>query len=795
MSKFLMLMVSFAVIIGVVGVINQYRLGDVGSSVFAQEHDDDGGGHCCDAPPPDEGPPPDDGSHDEPPPGDDFSKEAFDSGQTFEYLPDGSGLALFEGIVIDPSKDFDALRAAGLLGENDPAVTGQGNPTDAVAGYFEGGKFSPDVGGFFKEGDGGEFHFDFESGDVPPEGGFNPGAFSKDFFSETFKPGEFQGDFGEFFNSGAFGKGELDTLFSPGDFKPEDFGSLFKAEEFNPGDFGKFAAVGEDFVDFGDHFEEFFGERGDEAKAATAFFAGFNPGDFREFDKEALLGQVHDLDYQGFKELDKDTVFGLFNEGLAGEKFDLKGEQWAGAFSKFDVQEIKGFDQGFIEDAVHDFSKEDFLGIPDDQAFALFESTFFGKSGIGPGGPPVDFNPEDFAGKLDDFGDQLGGFMGAFGQEHYEHMGTDLVFAMMGKVDFTAPDFDKSVFSGEDVGHAFAAMDFDDIQGLGDKVFEAIGRFESGDISKWDPEAAFNVFNSGDFDQVKGLGQIGGLVGAMGNEFMAQVDDDKLLALFEGFNFGSQEFETREAGLDGKDIAGLMGNMDRDHLNALGGQGIIDAMQRVGKLEDLGVMGGDAAFDVFAVVGLADLKDLDQFEGLVANFRAEQIQEFGDQFGDILKNVDFKTNGAVLGEFSFDALDGLFGAGLFGAGDLETPDVLADLANSVGGDQIFHLHPDKLQELVVNVNPNDFTKFSPTALSGMFAGMDQDQIAGFDFEKMRAVIEAAEANFLGGFGRFDGIAGGDTAFDLLANAQGFDNALEGFSGGAVDFFGRNLFGN
>lgn len=781
----------FAVVIAVLGAFTVYGNGRIVDSAFAQKEGPPPGGDCCEGPPPDSSPPPDSapppGDFSAPPPGGEFSGPL--PGDGFFAPPDGSA---------PPPDGFDPSQPppegfAGPVGKGGFQVE-----------FFQGGQFNPEVGGFFKEGPGGEFRFDSDPNQAPPPGGLDPGAFSEDFFAETFRPGEFKGDFGQFFTPGAFGKGELDAVFTPGDFRPQDFGTLFNPQDFNPGEFGKFAAVGDEFVDFGGHFDQFFGERGDEAKAATEFFKGVNPGDFRGLAPDALLQQVQKMDYQGFQGLDKDVVVGLFNQGLAGQHFDLKGEQWAGAFSKFDPQDIKGFDRGFIENAVHDFSKADFLGIPGDRAFALFESTFFGEAGFapgGPGGPPPNFDPQAFAGKLDEFGGQLDGFMGAFGKDQYGQLGGDMVANMMGKIDFAGEGFDPTVFTGEDVGHAFAAMDFEHIQGLGDKVFDAVGKFKSGDLSRWDPKAAFDVFNAGNFEKVKGLGQIDGLVGAMGPEFLKQVDGDKRVELFQGFEFGGEDFAARGGSLNGKAIAGLMAGMGKEHIDRLGGQGILDAMKHVGELEDLDVLGGDSAFDVFNAVGLDGFRGTAQFDGLVANFRAGHIREIGDKFGDILDNLDFKANKGILGGFSFDALDAIAGgqAGGLGRPGFD-PGKLADLANSVGGGEIFRLDREKLAGIVDNLDTNGFSGFDPSVVGGLFAGLDQDQIGGFGHETMAAALKAAGADLLGGLGDFNAIAGAYTSFGELANFGGLEGALEQdgssvIQEGVFNFFGGNLFGS
>ena len=59
-------------------------------------------------------------------------------------------------------------------------------------------------------------------------------------------------------------------------------------------------------------------------------------------------------------------------------------------------------------------------------------------------------------------------------------------------------------------------------------------------------------------------------------------------------------------------------------------------------------------------------------------------------------------------------------------------------------------------------------QFDPSVVGGMFAGLDHDQIGGFDHETMEAALEAAGANLLGGLGDFGSISGANTAFSALA---------------------------
>ena len=148
MNKIFMLVAAFAVVMAVFGSMSRFTLGDGLNTVLADKH----GGDCCDAPPADDGP------HDEPPPDDSHDLDGggdpnnFDPGQT----PDGG------------SKDgFDQGQSPdGLLPDT----------TTFPVQFHEGGDFSKDVGDFFQQWPGGEVHFD--PNQAPPEGGFDPSAFS-----------------------------------------------------------------------------------------------------------------------------------------------------------------------------------------------------------------------------------------------------------------------------------------------------------------------------------------------------------------------------------------------------------------------------------------------------------------------------------------------------------------------------------------------------------------------------------------------------------------------------------------
>jgi hypothetical protein len=515
------------------------------------------------------------------------------------------------------------------------------------------------------------------------------------------------------------------------------------------------------------------------------------------------------MDYQGFQNMDSSFVVDLFQNGVEGQEFDLRGDQWAGAFSKFEVDDIKGFDQDFIAGAVHDFAPKDFLGIPGDQAFAMFEATFLGGPPPGApfegelqadgsfiGGPAggAPFDPGAFGLRLDEFQDQIGGFLGAMGPENFDKIEDGQLVDMFGRIDFLAADFDPTVLGGNDLGGIFGALDHGSFADMGkDQIMGAIGGLGVNDFKDWDPGAAFNVFDNIDFEQAIGMDHMGGLIGAMGPNEFHNIEGDQLLGLFDSFAFGGDEFDLGTSGMDRDDIAGMMAAMDFNHMSELGSEGMTGALQH---LDDkaMGAWDGKTAFDVFNSFGFEEALGIDQLEGIVANFDPEQIQGMGENLGGLLGGLDFQNNGEVLQGFSFDTL-GVLSPDEFEALGLGQ---LADLANTAGGDGIVGLDPAQLHTMIESIKAEAFGDFDPSVVGGMFAGLDHEQIGDFDHDAMEAALEAAGADLLGGLGDFNAISGANTAFNELANLADFDAALgqDGDSviqGGAASFFGGDLF--
>ena len=125
---------------------------------------------------------------------------------------------------------------------------------------------------------------------------------------------------------------------------------------------------------------------------------------------------------------------------------------------------------------------------------------------------------------------------------------------------------------------------------------------------------------------------------------------------------------------------------------------------------------------------------------------------------------------------------------------------LANLANTTGGYGLLGLGGGQLFTMVDNIDVGAFGEFDPSVVGGIFAGLDQEQIAGIDYDAMDAAQEAAGAAFLGSQGDFAGIDGASTAFGELAGLTDLGAALEQdgagvIHDGAFDLFGGDLFGS
>ena len=392
------------------------------------------------------------------------------------------------------------------------------------------------------------------------------------------------------------------------------------------------------------------------------------------------MEQVHYLDYTGFQEFEPDFVLELFDVGLAGLEYDLEGEQWAGAFSVLAPEDIYDLELEFINNAIHDFEATDFLGIPDEQALALFESTFFEFEGapnaLDDGEAPL-FDPEVFAANLDEFGGLLDGFLGAIGPGQYDDLGGDVIFEVLQGIDLGAPDYDATVFGGDDISGAIAVLNEFQIDELGIVyISDALEHIAITDFD-WTGDVALNVIGLVGLEDVLGSEDAEGIFGSFDlasadllaetlgdnlNDVIAELDFVLYADLLDGSAFLDATDPTAFLGLEVNDIAGLFNSgedifqVDEDSLSAG-----LDALLNGGGLDQLtdDAVGGG-------------------FAGLSGDIIFEILNDVADAAIalDIL-DADLIGSGG-------EGFDGIVGVStVFDQVDFEAPELLLDL---IGGD-------------------------------------------------------------------------------------------------------------
>ena len=137
------------------------------------------------------------------------------------------------------------------------------------------------------------------------------------------------------------------------------------------------------------------------------------------------------------------------------------------------------------------------------------------------------------------------------------------------------------------------------------------------------------------------------------------------------------------------------------------------------------------------------------------------------KFQDLIATLDFGENSDLLAEFSLNAMDTITGGDLPDI-DLSEfdPTKVADLVNSIGGGEIFTLAPKQLEEIVLTSDPIGIKLYDSDVVGGIFAGLDDARITGFDSEILQSALETAKADRLGGLD-FESIA----SIDFLLYAQ------------------------
>lgn len=402
-----------------------------------------------------------------------------------------------------------------------------------------------------------------------------------------------------------------------------------------------------------------------------------------------------------------------------------------------------------------------------------------------------------------------------------ENLGEDFAHDLMDDLDFFAlHDLDSEIvefllhsaegagqvlLDGEQWEGILGSLDHEGITGLSEQLKDlAYDAIEGTGFLLLPPENAAAFFESSllgeDTDFAAKLAELGddahNLLAAADHDFYAEIGD-KMEEIFDSIDF--HDLDLRESALDGSDIGAILGEMGE----ALAGKDIDDILAALAHTHasDLLAIEAHVASDLIAAIGLDQVVAIAQFDGLVANLTQEEIiQDLGQDLIQVLDNLDFGENSDLLAEFSLNAMDTITGSDLpdIDLSDLD-PARLAHLANSVGGDEIFTLAPEQLREIVLTSDPFGIQLLDEDVVGGIFAGLDVEQITGFDQGILESALDAARANLLGGLGDFASIAVGDTAYDLIAEASDIAQALieDGsftIRDEAVDLFRSRLFG-
>ena len=549
------------------------------------------------------------------------------------------------------------------VGEGDDALIGEG----AQAFFAELGDLYLGEGGDYHGGESGELFFG-EAGEVYYGSG-------DDIYTGE---GGLAG-FADYFTHEDFAEGEFAGLFNPEEYNPEDFDEFFDLSTFEAGDYGSYATVGDEYVEFGEHFDVFFGERADEALEAEAFFADILAEELQFFAAEDILENVEVLDYQGFGELPPDLILEVLITAAGDpEAVGAEGPQWVGgAIAFLEPEDIFTLEQEFLQGAVQDFAAEDFLGIPDDQALALFEATFLEDEG-GPistdDGVPSDFDPQAFAESLEGYGQQLGGFLGAMGREQHDALGAEVIVEVLLDIDLGAADFDPTVLGGEAISSAIAVLDELQIDRLGDEyISDAIGHIAITDFD-WTGEVASGVIDVLGLDELLASGKEAGVFGSYDLETADRLAETLGDAIYDVI--GALNFDVDSEVLDGSAFLEVIdpGQLEVDDLT-----GLFNSAAEIFQVNE-----GNLSVAVDTLLGSdgLDLVDTSAFSGAIAGLS-------GDILSDILSDAADAAN--ALGAVDGDRLNSE-GADFGGIIAVATAfDLFADLVDTVlvDGDEIF----------------------------------------------------------------------------------------------------------
>ena len=294
---------------------------------------------------------------------------------TFEYMEGDSGLAMFEGIVFDPAKDMDAMREAGLFGDRpDPVKTGEGAPSDPVAGYFEPstGKVFDPSGVQFYDPNTGLFYDEHSVHFFDPDTGVLVDRESADF-----SKGEITY---EFRSEGALAAYDQATSLDPGDFSQQ--GSDFSFRLAHEMDHRGFRDLGPDAVlglfEAMDHDQVL----GLEGVQIAGMFAAMDGENIQGFDPGDVSAIASGMSGQDFQHLDSDSAFGMFSSMGIDQSLDLGAESLAGMINEFEPSHFNELGGEQVSQIAGALDRDHLAGLGNKQALgvasALEESGFGG---------------------------------------------------------------------------------------------------------------------------------------------------------------------------------------------------------------------------------------------------------------------------------------------------------------------------------------------------------------------------------------------------------------------------------
>ena len=272
--------------------------------------------------------------------------------------------------------------------------------------------------------------------------------------------------------------------------------------------------------------------------------------------------------------------------------------------------------------------------------------------------------------------------------------------------------------------------------------------------------------------------------------------------IFGSINFTTLNLETSSASSD--DIGVMMAAMGA-RLRDQGSQNLSAAIAHMG-VGDFGGWTSEVAFDVIGALGLEQVLELEQLEGIVGSFEPENVGLLGQNLDEVIIALDFDTHSDLLSRFSEGALNTLTTLEL---GGFESLADLLGLANSAGAEGIVRVTSDRLDAVLTRIGSNRFHLLDFDTFAALTAVIPADILGGHSDEFRGAILSNLGVNLFGsGALDFGEMPAAVTTFDLLADSVGtelengektyFSLLVDGSSSldeGALVLFEGQLFGD